>query len=311
MSNNLFFNYMESLNPFTPIEFNCDMCHHSHNKYLPPGTKYTTCARCGNLIDISKLDQRAMRLSSRSRMTNLNTNNRATARRSNNPFTRQVRFSSNQMMTPYANFDDDDDYNQYGNTNEFDFEFDNFGFDEPFSNRNNNNNNRNQQQGMFQINIPNENYNRRSNNARRMRMNNMNNIFDDEDLFDDFDFELERDLDSMMRNLEDFSANVDLPTLGRVGRTIISSTKPKPKLKKEEMTKKMYIKNDKGKLEAPTCCICLLTLKLKDGVCRLPCKHIFHFKCIEKWAETKQECPYCRSDMNKKPETAKKKVMKK
>ena len=78
MSNNLFFNYMESLNPFTPIEFNCDMCHHSHNKYLPPGTKYTTCARCGNLIDISKLDRRAMRLSSRSRMTNLNTNNRAT-----------------------------------------------------------------------------------------------------------------------------------------------------------------------------------------------------------------------------------------
>ena len=33
----------------------------------------------------------------------------------------------------------------------------------------------------------------------------------------------------------------------------------------------------------------------KNDYMRTPCHHIFHSKCLEKWLELKNECPYCRS----------------
>lgn len=283
---------------FSPISFSCEMCQHSDNKYLPSGTKFTTCNRCGNLIDLSKIDRRRQRITARTNSMNTNSSSRKNNYR-----------TMNSMMPPMSMYPEEDDYY---NNNGFDYDFDNFddNFDIMRTNRNVNRRSQQQPQGMFQINIPNENYNRRNHSRLQLRHN---IIDDDEDLFTDldFEFELENDINAMMRNLEDFNMNVDLPNLGRSGSVIISSSKPKPKLKKEEMTRKMYTKNEKGKLEPPVCCICLVAMKVKDNVCHLPCKHIFHYKCIEKWAETKQECPYCRSDMNKKPETVKKKKVKK
>ena len=285
---------------FSPISFSCDMCQHMDNKYLPPGTKFTTCNRCGNLIDLSKIERRRQRITARTNSMHVNKN------RSNYR-------TMNSMIPPMTMYpEEEDEYMNYPfQNNNFDYDLDNF--DDDFdmrSNRNANRRSQQQPQGMFQINIPNENYNRRNHHRLQLR----HNIIEDDDvLFNelDFEFELENDINAMMRNIEDFNMNVDLPNLGRSGSVIINSSKPKPKLKKEEMTRKMYTKNDKGKPEPPVCCICLVAMKVKDSVCHLPCKHIFHYKCIEKWAETKQECPYCRSDMNKKPETAKKKKVKK
>ena len=81
---------------------------------------------------------------------------------------------------------------------------------------------------------------------------------------------------------------------------VIQEKKKEPNLKKEKMIKKFYKKNDLGKLENPTCCICLTQLKINEDVCRLKCKHIFHFKCIKKWCEKKWVCPFCRGKIEEK-----------
>ena len=31
---------------------------------------------------------------------------------------------------------------------------------------------------------------------------------------------------------------------------------------------------------------------------KLPCDHIFHYKCIKKWIEKKETCPYCRTEID-------------
>ena len=60
------------------------------------------------------------------------------------------------------------------------------------------------------------------------------------------------------------------------------------------MCKDLYTKNDQGKLEKPTCCICLVPMKIGDDIVLLKCQHLFHFNCLEKWIETKEVCPFCR-----------------
>ncbi|KAG8367710.1 hypothetical protein BUALT_Bualt16G0101300 [Buddleja alternifolia] len=48
-----------------------------------------------------------------------------------------------------------------------------------------------------------------------------------------------------------------------------------------------------------TCSICLEEF-LVDGVCEgvcMPCKHIFHGDCIQKWLRTSHYCPICRYEM--------------
>ena len=45
------------------------------------------------------------------------------------------------------------------------------------------------------------------------------------------------------------------------------------------------------------CPICME--KMKGGekdVCKLYCKHYFHVECMEKWLETRMECPICRAE---------------
>ena len=148
---------------------------------------------------------------------------------------------------------------------------------------------------MFSISIPNDNFNPRSRLLRGL---------DRDDLEEMLDFELEEDLD-----LYDPSfLQPQNPTTFNAF-SLMNVLKPlKPKLKKQSMTTKLYVKNDNTKkLEAPTCCICLTALKLKEDVCKLPCQHIFHFKCLDKWVETKQECPYCRGKIEEEKGTDKKK----
>ena len=49
------------------------------------------------------------------------------------------------------------------------------------------------------------------------------------------------------------------------------------------------------------CCICLANFKDDDHVTELKCakKHIFHSDCLVQWLDKKQECPLCRSPVEK------------
>lgn len=43
-----------------------------------------------------------------------------------------------------------------------------------------------------------------------------------------------------------------------------------------------------------SCCICMENYNQTDDVKRLPCMHVFHLDCIDKWLQTKPNCPHCR-----------------
>ena len=35
-------------------------------------------------------------------------------------------------------------------------------------------------------------------------------------------------------------------------------------------------------------------MKINQEVTLLKCQHLFHYKCLEKWVENKEACPFCR-----------------
>jgi len=55
--------------------------------------------------------------------------------------------------------------------------------------------------------------------------------------------------------------------------------------KKEDESKKM-------------CVICISEWKNNQHIRKLPCKHEFHSKCIDKWLKQKRSCPICRGEVN-------------
>jgi len=162
--------------------------------------------------------------------------------------------------------------------------------------RNNNNNNFHiNNTGMFRLSINNDNYDRYSAYRRNLQNPMMLRIIYD-DLNDDIN-EMEDEIEHLInRNL-----------VSNVIKEI--QPKPKPKLKKEKMSKKLWVKNEKGVLEAPSCCICLNVMKEKCDVTKLKCNHLFHYKCLQKWIENKEVCPFCRGKIEFKVE--KKKSVKK
>jgi len=50
---------------------------------------------------------------------------------------------------------------------------------------------------------------------------------------------------------------------------------------------------------AMSCCICMNTFKTADDVRTLPCLHIYHTKCIDKWLVRNRTCPICKFDITK------------
>ena len=148
--------------------------------------------------------------------------------------------------------------------------------------RNNNNNNFTiNNTGMFRLSINNDNYDRHSAYRRNLQNPMMLRV-----IYDDLNDEINELEEEEIENL--INRNLVLNVIKEI------QPKPKPKLKKEKMNKKLWIKNEKGVLEAPTCCICLNVMKDKCDVTKLKCNHLFHFKCLEKWVENKEVCPFCR-----------------
>jgi len=46
------------------------------------------------------------------------------------------------------------------------------------------------------------------------------------------------------------------------------------------------------------CAVCRDEYVLEEEVKRLPCKHVFHPKCVDPWLELHDSCPICRCNLN-------------
>jgi len=284
------------------IQFTCNMCGERHNKLLPLSTDLTACHRCGNLVDISAQQVK----------------NRRKSQRNQNLYNQNVDDDEynlgDEVLGPefdddFYNFDRYESHEDYlPNPNQRNPRFNrNSNNNRPFVRvgNNNHNNRSNSTGGMFSIQIANDNYDRmsayhrrsnfgfpRADNRNRAR-NNINIYRDLDNISEDFDLEDELDADlelmSILGNNNNFNHEI-----GLMANLLIQPEKPKIKLKKIKMCKDLYTKNDSGKLEKPTCCICLVPMKIGDDIVLLKCQHLFHFKCLEKWIETKEVCPFCR-----------------
>ena len=51
---------------------------------------------------------------------------------------------------------------------------------------------------------------------------------------------------------------------------------------------------DKYHVEGNLCSICLKSVQNVKSIFQLPCKHVFHFSCIDKWSYISATCPLCR-----------------
>ncbi|XP_045804847.1 E3 ubiquitin-protein ligase At1g63170-like [Trifolium pratense] len=49
--------------------------------------------------------------------------------------------------------------------------------------------------------------------------------------------------------------------------------------------------------EDAVCCICILNYENEDELRELPCSHLFHKECVDKWLKINALCPLCKSDV--------------
>ena len=69
------------------------------------------------------------------------------------------------------------------------------------------------------------------------------------------------------------------------------------KLKKFPLTDKYCKKDKNGKIELPSCCICLNDVQKNEETVLLPCGHMFHWDCCLKWLKNNNTCPMCRFEI--------------
>ena len=55
--------------------------------------------------------------------------------------------------------------------------------------------------------------------------------------------------------------------------------------------------NEQLPKDKQSCSICLENFQMKDKVRTLPCCHIFHMKCIDRWLKGNASCPICKHDI--------------
>ena len=288
------------------VQFTCNMCGEAHNKLLPLSTDLTACHRCGNLVDISSQQIRNRRRSQRNQnLYNENNND-------NEEYNLGDEILGPELDDDFYNFDRYESHEDYlpspNRLNpRFNRNINNNNDNRPFVRvRNDNRNRSNSTGGMFSIQIANDNYDRvsayhrRSNfgfpNMNNRNRNNINIYREMNNILEDFDLENELDADLELMSIMDSNHNNNNINreIGLLSNLLIQPQKEKIKLKKIKMCKDLYTKNDSGKLEKPTCCICLIPMKIGDDIVLLKCQHLFHFKCLEKWVETKEVCPFCR-----------------
>ena len=95
---------------FTPSTFICENCGERHYKYLPPGTKKTTCHKCGNLINTENIIKLGDEYIDPNKLIN-NDKFHQYMRRKNNPF---------EMGEEFPEYGDKIDYDKQKNQFFFD-----------------------------------------------------------------------------------------------------------------------------------------------------------------------------------------------
>ena len=69
------------------------------------------------------------------------------------------------------------------------------------------------------------------------------------------------------------------------------------KLKRFPLSDKYCKKDKNGKMELPSCCICLNDIKKGEETVLLPCGHMFHWNCCFDWLKNNNTCPMCRFEI--------------
>ena len=57
--------------------------------------------------------------------------------------------------------------------------------------------------------------------------------------------------------------------------------------------KEKFDPNKESHKEFCSCRVCLEDYKEDEELGMLPCKHFFHYNCIQEWGKRKPNCPYC------------------
>ncbi|KAL2932493.1 hypothetical protein RDABS01_001160 [Bienertia sinuspersici] len=72
-----------------------------------------------------------------------------------------------------------------------------------------------------------------------------------------------------------------------------------------------YSKNDKTPFFLPStalllklCCICLAAYVENDELREMPCSHLFHTECVDKWLKINASCPLCKLEIGEERTTA-------
>jgi len=69
------------------------------------------------------------------------------------------------------------------------------------------------------------------------------------------------------------------------------------KLKRFPLSDKYCKKDKNGKIELPSCCICLNDVQKGEETVLLPCGHMFHWNCCLDWLKNNNTCPMCRFEI--------------
>eukprot|EP01017_Pseudomicrothorax_dubius_P048237 TRINITY_DN874_c0_g1_i7.p1 TRINITY_DN874_c0_g1~~TRINITY_DN874_c0_g1_i7.p1 ORF type:complete len:157 (-),score=18.13 TRINITY_DN874_c0_g1_i7:367-837(-) len=97
------------------------------------------------------------------------------------------------------------------------------------------------------------------------------------------------DVQNILTPMGDLSFHID--TSNQIAQSQQKECRPLPK----DIRKKIKImKVGKTKKE---CSICVCAFAPGEIIRELPCKHIYHHKCIKPWFATSSSCPNCRSDI--------------
>jgi hypothetical protein len=68
-------------------------------------------------------------------------------------------------------------------------------------------------------------------------------------------------------------------------------------LKRFKMSEEYCKKDDKGKLEYPTCSVCMSEIQQNNDTTLIPCGHLYHDNCVSKWFDMNNSCPVCRYEL--------------
>lgn len=79
----------------------------------------------------------------------------------------------------------------------------------------------------------------------------------------------------------------------------LGDVKPKNRPASEQEINRLPIStyNANGQKEEQKCTICLCIVETGELVRRLPCLHLFHTECIDRWLSTNAKCPICKLEL--------------